>query len=45
MALHFLIGNSVKENRHALLGDMLSRSAREDGEVCFFVPEQANLEA
>ena len=45
MALRFIIGNSVKNNRQALLRDMLDRSSREDREVFFFVPEQANLEA
>ena len=45
MALRFIIGNSVKNNRQALLRDMLDRSAREEREVVFFVPEQANLEA
>ena len=50
MSLTFIIGNSVKKNRSALLTMMNDLCARNNAEkkrsrVFFFVPEQANLEA
>ena len=50
MSLTFIIGNSVKKNRSALLSMMNGTCAengtgKERSRVFFFVPEQANLEA
>ena len=45
MALQFIIGSSARQNRELLISRMMERSENEDGEMFFFVPEQANLEA
>ena len=43
--LWLILGSSAQQNREMLLKTMLHTSRESAGEVFFFVPEQANLDA